>query len=86
MSSSTGTGWAQLRQQARSLENQVFIEKDPSIINTNQRQTETLFHTYSQFAAAANIPPKPAEDERHTEAKLQELLEKVRSHPALGLK
>ncbi|CZT48295.1 related to SNARE protein of Golgi compartment [Rhynchosporium secalis] len=57
--SSTGTGWAQLRQQARSLET----------------QTETLFHTYSQFAAVPNIPAKPTEDERQTETKLQDLLE-----------
>ncbi|RFU35932.1 hypothetical protein B7463_g337, partial [Scytalidium lignicola] len=60
MSSSTGTGWAQLRQQARSLET----------------QTESLFHTYSQFAAVPNIPPKPTDEERETEARIQELLEK----------
>jgi len=60
MASSTGTGWAQLRQQARSLET----------------QTETLFHTYSQFASVPNIPPKPPEDERQTESKLQEILDK----------
>jgi hypothetical protein len=41
-------------------------------------QTDTLFHTYSQFAAVPNIPPKPSEDERQTESKLQEILEKVR--------
>ncbi|KAH8809768.1 hypothetical protein F5882DRAFT_390623 [Hyaloscypha sp. PMI_1271] len=58
--SSTGTGWAQLRQQARSLES----------------QTETLFHTYSQFASVPNIPAKSSEDERSTESKLQDLLEK----------
>jgi Golgi SNAP receptor complex protein 1 len=57
---STGGGWAQLRQQARSLE----------------QQTETLFHTYSQFAAAPNIPVKPSEDELRTETDLQEILEK----------
>ena len=39
-------------------------------------QTETLFHTYSQFAAAPNIPQKPSEDELKTETNLQELLEK----------
>jgi len=60
MTSSTGTGWAQLRQQARSLET----------------QTETLFHTYSQFGSVANIPPKPSEDERQTEAKIEDILEK----------
>ncbi|QSZ28956.1 hypothetical protein DSL72_003463 [Monilinia vaccinii-corymbosi] len=63
MSTSTGTGWAQLRQQARSLET----------------QTETLFHSYSQFSAISNIPPKPSEDERSTEMKLQEILEKRES-------
>lgn len=40
-------------------------------------QTENLFHTYSQFSTAANIPPKPADEERETEHKLEELLEKV---------
>ncbi|KAF4637438.1 hypothetical protein G7Y89_g633 [Cudoniella acicularis] len=60
MASSTGIGWAQLRQQARSLET----------------QTETLFHTYSQFASVPNLPAKPSEDERQTEAKLQDILEK----------
>lgn len=35
-----------------------------------------MFHTYSQFAAAPNIPPKPTEKERETEKKLEELLEK----------
>lgn len=49
-----------MRQQARSLET----------------QTENLFHIYSQFSTAPNIPPKPTEDERNTEKKLQELLEK----------
>ncbi|GJN73216.1 vesicle transport v-snare protein [Purpureocillium lilacinum] len=64
MSAPTGSGgWAQLRQQARTLET----------------QTETLFHTYSQFSTAANIPPKPTDQERETEAKIQELLEKRES-------
>ncbi|KAF2691266.1 V-snare-domain-containing protein [Lentithecium fluviatile CBS 122367] len=58
--SSTGGGWAQLRQQARALET----------------QTETLFHTYSQYASAANIPIKPSEEELRTESQLQEILEK----------
>lgn len=66
MAAATGnTGWAQLRQQARSLET----------------QTETLFHTYSQFSTVSDIPAKPTEEERTTEAKLQDLLEKVRSSP-----
>ncbi|KAF2637962.1 V-snare-domain-containing protein [Massarina eburnea CBS 473.64] len=58
--SSTGGGWAQLRQQARSLET----------------QTETLFHTYSQYASSSNIPTKASEDELRTEVQLQEILEK----------
>ncbi|KAF1981085.1 vesicle transport V-SNARE protein [Aulographum hederae CBS 113979] len=58
--SSTGGGWAQLRQQARSLET----------------QTETLFHTYSQYASMSNIPPKPTEEEQRTEAQLQDILER----------
>lgn len=41
-------------------------------------QTETLFHTYSQFSTVANIPPKPTSEERETEARLEELFEKVR--------
>ncbi|KAL2845854.1 hypothetical protein BJX68DRAFT_269050 [Aspergillus pseudodeflectus] len=60
MASSTGTGWAQLRQQARSLET----------------QTENLFHTYSQFASMTKLPPQPSEDEIRTESQIKELLEK----------
>ncbi|KAF7503360.1 hypothetical protein GJ744_003924 [Endocarpon pusillum] len=60
MSASTGTGWAQLRQQARSLES----------------QTETLFHKYSQYAAMSNLPQKPSEEEQRTETQIQELLDK----------
>ncbi|KAI9784529.1 MAG: hypothetical protein M1816_000795 [Peltula sp. TS41687] len=62
MAASTGTGWAQLRQQARSLET----------------QTETLFHTYSQFASAPSVPPKPTEEEQRVEGQLQDLLQKAR--------
>ncbi|KAF2869735.1 hypothetical protein BDV95DRAFT_497113 [Massariosphaeria phaeospora] len=58
--SSTGGGWAQLRQQARALET----------------QTETLFHTYSQYASTTNIPTKPSEEERRTETQLSDILEK----------
>ncbi|MCJ1481050.1 hypothetical protein MMC06_001206 [Schaereria dolodes] len=61
MSTSTGTGWAQLRQQARSLET----------------QTETLFHKYSQFASSSNVPPKATEDERKTEGQLEDILERA---------
>ncbi|KAL1882735.1 hypothetical protein VTK73DRAFT_1255 [Phialemonium thermophilum] len=55
-----GTGWAQLRQQARALEN----------------QTETALHTFSQFSTAPNIPSEPSIEEINTEAKLNDLLEK----------
>ncbi|KAL2353901.1 putative vesicle transport v-SNARE protein Gos1 [Cryomyces antarcticus] len=57
---STGGGWAQLRQQTRSLET----------------QTETLFHTYSQYASMSNIPAKPTEEEQRTEAQLKETLDR----------
>ncbi|USP74490.1 uncharacterized protein yc1106_01764 [Curvularia clavata] len=57
--SATGGGWAQLRQQARTLE----------------QQTETLFHTYSQFGSTPNIPAKPSEEETRVESRLQEILE-----------
>ena len=42
-------------------------------------QTETLFHTYSQFSSAAKIPPKPSEEEQKAEAQIKELFEKVYS-------
>lgn len=43
-----------------------------------------MFHTYSQFSSAASIPPKPTDDERQTETKIEELLEKASiSHPTL---
>ncbi|KAI8941348.1 hypothetical protein NX059_002572 [Plenodomus lindquistii] len=57
--SSTGGGWAQLRQQARTLE----------------QQTETLFHTYSQFSSTPNIPAKPSEEELRVENRLHDILE-----------
>ncbi|MCJ1243786.1 hypothetical protein MMC30_000983 [Trapelia coarctata] len=60
MSVSAGTGWAQLRQQARSLET----------------QTEALFHTYSQFSSTTTVAPKPTEDEKKTEAQLEDILER----------
>ncbi|KAK4449459.1 hypothetical protein QBC34DRAFT_405008 [Podospora aff. communis PSN243] len=60
MAATSAQGWAQLRQQARSLET----------------QTETLLHTYSQFSAQVHIPAKPTDEEKTTESKLQELLEK----------
>ncbi|PGH14168.1 hypothetical protein AJ80_06037 [Polytolypa hystricis UAMH7299] len=60
MASSTGTGWAQLRQQARSLES----------------QTESLFHTYAQYASMTQLPPKPSEEEQRTESQLLDILER----------
>ncbi|OJI90742.1 hypothetical protein ASPTUDRAFT_26254 [Aspergillus tubingensis CBS 134.48] len=62
MATSTGTGWAQLRQQARSLET----------------QTENLFHTYSQYASLTKLPPTPSEEEQRIESQLKDLLERVR--------
>lgn len=56
----TGTGWAQLRQQIRTLES----------------QSESLFHTYSQFASAPNLPEKPSEEEVRHEEEIQDLFEK----------
>lgn len=38
-------------------------------------QTETLFHTYSQFSSTPNIPAKPSEEELRVESRLQEVLE-----------
>ncbi|KAK4981301.1 protein transport protein gos1 [Elasticomyces elasticus] len=57
---SIGAGWAQLRQQTRSLET----------------QTEALFHTYSQHASMTNIPPKPSEEEERTHSQLRDILER----------
>ncbi|KAF2862825.1 V-snare-domain-containing protein [Piedraia hortae CBS 480.64] len=54
------SGWAQVRQQVRAQET----------------QTESLFHTYSRFAAAADLPPNPTEDELRTVESINESLEK----------
>lgn len=54
-----GTGWAQLRQQIRTLES----------------QSESIFHTYSQYASAPNLPEKPSEDEQKNETEIQDLFE-----------
>ncbi|EME49148.1 hypothetical protein DOTSEDRAFT_68026 [Dothistroma septosporum NZE10] len=56
----TAGGWAQLRQQARAQET----------------HTETLFHTYAQFASKTDLETKPSDDERRTEEQLNETLEK----------
>ncbi|KAJ6023093.1 hypothetical protein N7499_008411 [Penicillium canescens] len=63
MTSSTGSGWTQLRQQARSLET----------------QTENLFHTYSQFASITKPPQTPTEEELRLESQLKDLLERRES-------
>ncbi|KAF2430525.1 putative vesicle transport v-SNARE protein Gos1 [Tothia fuscella] len=60
MASSTGGGWAQLRQQARNLET----------------QTESLFSTYSQYATSTTLPPKPSEEETRLESQIHTLLTK----------
>ena len=49
-----------------------------SSLTVDKTQTQSLFHTYSQFANANKIPPKPTDEERDTETKIEELLEKVR--------
>ncbi|CAG8110600.1 unnamed protein product [Penicillium olsonii] len=63
MASATGSGWTQLRQQARSLET----------------QTENLFHTYSQFASVTKPPQTPTEEELRLESQLKDLLERRES-------
>jgi Golgi SNAP receptor complex protein 1 len=85
MASSTVTGWAQLRQQARSLETQVdrfkMHRKEtiyvPMLIEA-RTQTDTLFHTFSQFASMTQLPPKPSEEERRIESQLEDILSRVR--------
>ncbi|THC94957.1 hypothetical protein EYZ11_005551 [Aspergillus tanneri] len=61
MATSTGTGWAQLRQQARSLET----------------QTESVFHTYAQYASMTKLPATPSEEELRLESQLKDLLDKM---------
>ncbi|RJE20693.1 hypothetical protein PHISCL_06966 [Aspergillus sclerotialis] len=63
MASSTGGGWAQLRQQARSLET----------------QTGNLFHNYSQFASMTKPSPTPTDEELRIESQLKDLLERRES-------
>ena len=82
MSSATGNGWAQLRQQTRTLESQVhhfYAFPKCFCLGSNTVQTEGYFHKYSQFSQATTVPPKPTDDEQQTEAAIQDLLEKVRS-------
>lgn len=64
MSAPSGTaGYNQLRQQGRSLET----------------STQNLFHSYSQFSTAAQIPPKPTQEELDVENKIEEQLEQRES-------
>lgn len=42
-------------------------------------QTESLFHTYAQYASMTKPPPTPAEEELRLESQLKDLLQKVRS-------
>ncbi|KAK0754154.1 hypothetical protein B0T18DRAFT_386073 [Schizothecium vesticola] len=60
MATTSAQGWAQLRQQARTLET----------------QTETLLQTYSQYSSQTKISPKPTDEEKTTESKLQDLLDR----------
>lgn len=62
---SSQSSWAQLRQQARAQET----------------QTESLFHTYSQYASKSDLEPQPSEEERRTEEQLNDILEKVLPSP-----
>lgn len=55
-----GSGWAQLRQQIRTLES----------------QSETQFHTLSQYASSSNLSEKPSPEEQSTENELVDLFGK----------
>ncbi|KAI9825489.1 MAG: hypothetical protein M1826_006985 [Phylliscum demangeonii] len=61
----TASGWGGQRQHARQLET----------------QTEKLFHTYSQFATATNIPSTPSAEEQRVETQLLDVLQKASRHP-----
>lgn len=56
----TAPGWAQLRQQIRTLES----------------QTESHFHTLSQYTSSANLSEKPSPEEQSTESELLDLFSK----------
>jgi len=86
---SGNTGWTQLRQQARSLESQVWcffssfpcpprlVVRDGTSGGLTCHQSETHLHSYSQLSTASNIPAKPTDQERETETKLHDVFEKV---------
>lgn len=48
-------------------------------IRTLESQTETVFHTYSQYTSTPNLPPKPSEDETRNDAEIEELLQQRES-------
>jgi hypothetical protein len=78
--------WAQVRQQARAQETQVGpLQSTDDEGHTEQgTQTESLFHTYAQFASKTDIDPKPSDEEQRTLDQLNEILEKVcATHPPL---
>lgn len=89
MATSTGTGWAQLRQQARSLETQVCLffillltfyppfVLDKLQVANHATKTESLFHTYSQYASMIHLPSKPSEEELRIETQINDILEKA---------
>lgn len=56
----TTPGWAQLRQQIRTLES----------------QTESHFHTLSQYTSSSNLSEKPSPEEESTQSELVDLFSK----------
>lgn len=48
-------------------------------IRTLESQTETIFHTYSQYTSTPNLPPKPSEGETRNEAEIEDLLQQRES-------
>lgn len=75
----SGGTWAQIRQQTRALEGQVgAFGREFLRIEADHAKTEGYFHKYSQFSSSNNIPLKPTEDEKQTEAAIHDLLDKVR--------
>ncbi|KIW06672.1 uncharacterized protein PV09_02378 [Verruconis gallopava] len=60
MTTSTTGGWTQLRAQARNLES----------------QTDSLFHSFSQYANLNTLSPKPSEEEIRLENQINDLLSK----------
>jgi hypothetical protein len=42
-------------------------------------KTESLFHTYSQYASMTHLPSNPSEEELRIETQINDILEKARS-------